>query len=438
VTASCAIVAADVVVADIVVADIVVARQGGQSHPCRVRILVVSTAFPRHADDPTVKWLAETIRRLRARGYDISVLTSAYRGGGNRTLDGIPIHRFRYFFARWENLTHEESAPDRMRRSLFYRLLPLCYVVGGSLAVWRLQRRERFEIVHVHWPLPHAIFGWVARLASRRTQLIMQFYSIELRWVRHRLRILAGFIRRAITSADCVVAISTATAREIETAVPGTAVEVIPYAVALPDPPAVRALATADATAAGPATILFVGRLVERKGVGYLIDAVAQLPPSVPVRLVIIGDGPDRPALEARARARASPHAIEFRGWVTPAELHTAYATATAFALPAVVDERGDTEGLGMVLLEAMSYHVPVVTTALGGITDIVRDDENGLLVPPNDAPALAAALARLVSDRALVTRLGAAGLHVIEARFSWPRIIDQFATIYDRLGAGR
>jgi glycosyltransferase involved in cell wall biosynthesis len=392
----------------------------------RVRILVVSTAFPRHADDPTVKWLAETIRRLRARGYDISVFTSAYLGGGNSELDGIPIHRFRYMFAPWENLTHEESAPDRMRRSLFYRLLPGAYVLCGSLAMWRLQRRERYDIVHVHWPLPHAVFGWVARAAHRRTRIIMQFYSIELRWVRHRLPLLAGFIRRAITSADRVVAISTSTAREIEQAVPGTPVEVIPYAVEMP---AAGATVESDRS-----TILFVGRLVERKGVGYLIDAVAQLPAAIPARLVVIGDGPDRVSLEARARASGSVHPIEFRGWVTPTALDEAYRSATVFALPAVVDERGDTEGLGMVLLEAMSYHVPVVTTALGGITDIVQDGENGLIVPPNDAAALSAALARLVTDRDMVRRLGVGALQVIERRFSWPRIIDQFAAIYDAL----
>jgi glycosyltransferase involved in cell wall biosynthesis len=396
----------------------------------RARILVVSTAFPRHADDPTVKWLAETIRRLRARGYDISVFTSAYRGGGNRELDGIPIHRFRYMFAPWENLTHEESAPDRMRRSWFYRLLPGPYVFFGALAMWRLQRRERYDIVHVHWPLPHAVFGWAARVAQRRTRLITQFYSIELRWVRHRLTLLAGFIRRAITSADRVVAISTSTAREIEAAVPGTPVEIIPYAVEMP------ALGTGPAVETPRALILFVGRLVERKGVAYLIDAVAQMPPTIPATLVIIGDGPDRPALEARARASASPHPIEFRGWVTPAALDAAYRSATVFALPAVVDERGDTEGLGMVLLEAMSYHVPVVTTALGGITDIVRDGENGLIVPPNDARALAIALERLLTDHEMVEHLGAGGLHVIEQQFSWPRIIDQVAVIYDELSS--
>jgi glycosyltransferase involved in cell wall biosynthesis len=398
----------------------------------RSRILVISTAFPRDADDPTVKWLAETIRRLRARGYDISVFTSAYKGGGNRELDGIPIHRFRYMLAPWENLTHEESAPDRMRRSWFYRLLPGAYVVCGAIAMWRLQRRERYDIVHVHWPLPHAVFGWAARAAHRSTRLIVQFYSIELRWVRHRLTLLAGFIRRAITSADRVVAISTSTAREIEAAVPGTPVEIIPYAVEMPALAAGRGV---DAGAAGGvATVLFVGRLVERKGVAYLIDAVAQIPPTVPVKLVIIGDGPDRLALQERAEASASPHPIEFRGWVTPAALDEAYRSATVFALPAVVDERGDTEGLGMVLLEAMSYHVPVVTTALGGITDIVQDGENGLIVPPNDATALANALETLVVDRALVARLGTGGFDVIARRFSWPSIIGQFAALYDSL----
>jgi glycosyltransferase involved in cell wall biosynthesis len=305
-------------------------------------------------------------------------------------------------------------------------LLPGAYVFFGALGMWRLQRRERYDIVHVHWPLPHAVFGWAARVARRRTRLIMQFYSIELRWVRHRLPMLRGFIRRAITTADRVVAISTSTAREIEQAVPGTTVEVIPYAVEMPPPGAT--------TEQDGATILFVGRLVERKGVGYLIDAVAQLPAALRARLVVIGDGPDRPALEARARASGSVHPIEFRGWVTPAALDAAYRSATVFALPAVVDERGDTEGLGMVLLEAMSYHVPVVTTALGGITDIVRDGDNGLIVPPNDAEALAGALTRLVTDRDMVRHLGAGGLKVIQDRFSWPRIIDQFAAIYDGL----
>ena len=123
--------------------------------------------------------------------------------------------------------------------------------------------------------------------------------------------------------------------------------------------------------------VLFVGRLAERKGVRYLIDAVAALPRELQPRLTIIGDGPERQALEAQTHALHAEDRVAFLGWVTPEQLDAAYAAASVFVLPAVVDARGDTEGLGMVLLEAMTYTVPVISTPLGGVTDIVQDDRD-------------------------------------------------------------
>jgi glycosyltransferase involved in cell wall biosynthesis len=402
-----------------------------------VRILVVSTAFPRTRDDPTVKWLAETLRRLAAEGYEIEVLTSAYRGGGNTSLDGIPIHRFRYFFARWERLTHEESAPDRMRRSPFYAVLPIFYLACGAVAAWRLARRRHYDIVHVHWPVPHAVFGWAARAGGTR-RMIAQFYSIELRWVRHSLPFLRGFLRRAVTSANYVVAISTSTAREVQAVAP-VPVDIIPYAVDLPDDTtAGGASARRSAREPGqPFTVLSVGRLVERKGVLYLIDAIAAMRDTLDARAVIIGDGPERAALEAQADAAGISDRIEFRGWVSPDELHEAYASASAFALPAVIDHRGDTEGLGMVLLEAMTYGVPVVSTPMGGIPDIVQHDRTGLLVPPNDASALAAALIALATDGALVERLTIAAHTSARESFGWPGVLAKWRAMYARVMAG-
>jgi len=402
-----------------------VARQAHAGHHCVVRILIMSTAFPRYADDPTAKWLVETIRRLSAEGYEFEVLTSAYRGGGNTSLDGIPVHRFRYFFAPWERLTHEESAPDRMRRSLLYKILPLFYVVSGTIAAWRLGRRGRFDIVHVHWPVPHALFGWAARAGGAgRPKLIMHFYSIELRWVRHSLRLLTGFLRRAITSADRVVAISTSTAREIQAVAP-VPVDVIPYAVDLPHP---SRLASPGHQ---PAILLSVGRLVERKGIRYLIEALAALPSAIRVEVVIIGDGPERDALRATAESLGVTDRVTFRGWVTPEELDRAYTESSIFVLPAVVDARGDTEGLGMVLLEAMAYRIPVISTPLGGITDIVTDDRTGMLVPPNDATALAAAIARLLTDSALAGRLATAGQEYAEQHFGWAGVLAAWRALY-------
>ncbi len=399
----------------------------------RLRILVISTTFPRDRDDPTVKWLAETLRRLSAEGpYEFEVLTSSYRGGGNDSLDGIPVHRFRYFFARWERLTHEESAPDRMRRSLFYAVLPLFYLFFGAIAAWRLARRRRYDIVHVHWPVPHAVFGWAARWGGAK-RIIAQFYSIELRWVRHSLPFLRGFLRRAVRSADHVVAISTSTAREVQAVAP-VAVDVIPYAVDLPADAPAHGAHVADTQR--PFTVVYVGRLVERKGVRYLIDAIAEMSPALGARAVIIGDGPEREALVAQTQVRGVADRVEFRGWVSPNELHEAYESASAFALPAVVDSRGDTEGLGMVLLEAMTYEVPVVSTPLGGIPDIIDPDRTGLLVPPNDAHALAAALTSLATDPALAQRLAVTGRESAEQNFSWDGVLAKWRAMYERVAA--
>jgi len=83
-----------------------------------MRILHIVTAFPRFPNDIISPWLVEMLKRLRAAGYDVEVLAPAYRGGGNREFGGIPVHRFRYFPARWEDLTHDQATLDRLGRSL--------------------------------------------------------------------------------------------------------------------------------------------------------------------------------------------------------------------------------------------------------------------------------------------------------------------------------
>jgi len=158
-----------------------------------MRILHVVTAFPRTPDDVIVPWLVELLKRLQAAGHDVEVFTSSYRGAPDQVFAGIPVHRFRYFPRRWENLTHEEAAPDRMKRSLLYRLMPACFVLAGMVAIWRLCRRGRYDVIHVHWPLPLALFGWAAQRAHP-ARLVTTFYGVELRWVKSALPFLKGFL----------------------------------------------------------------------------------------------------------------------------------------------------------------------------------------------------------------------------------------------------
>ena len=95
-----------------------------------MRILHLVTAFPRDERDIIAPWLIELIKRQRAAGHDAQVFAPSYQGSGDHLFAGIPVHRFRYFFARWEALTHDESAADRMRRSSW----PACSPSGGFAA----------------------------------------------------------------------------------------------------------------------------------------------------------------------------------------------------------------------------------------------------------------------------------------------------------------
>lgn len=392
-----------------------------------MRILHVVTAFPRYEGDVIAPWLVELLQRLRVAGHEVEVFCSAYHGGGGAQYQGIPVHRFRYFPARWEDLTHDEAAPDRMRRSWRFKLMPVFYVAGGMVAIWRLCRRRRYDLVHVHWPLPHALFGAVAR-ATCGARLITLWYGVELRWVQRSLPWLRWLVRWALKTSDQVVAISSYTAREIAR-LSNVPVRVIPYTVGFSD--------AAAAPAAPPVRrepgfrVLFVGRLVERKGVAELIEAVRRLDPSVGVKLEVIGDGPERPKLEALVHESGLDDRVAVRGRVPAAELQAAYERADAFVLPSILDSRSDTEGLGVVLLEAMSYGVPVIGSNIGGIPDIIVDGESGLLVPPGDPGALAAALRRLADDRDLRTTLGAAGRALLGGRFAWENILAAWEACY-------
>jgi glycosyltransferase involved in cell wall biosynthesis len=398
-----------------------------------MRILHVVTAFPRGPDDVIVPWLVELLKRLRVAGHEVEVFTSSYRGAPDQVVSGIPVHRFRYFPRRWERLTHEEAAPDRMRRAFLYRVMAVCFVVAGMVAAWRLCRRQRYDVIHVHWPFPLALFGWAAQRA-RPAALVTTFYGVELRWVKTAMPVLKGFLKWAARRSDRVVAISSYTADELRELV-HVPIEVIPYTTSLPAPPAPRA---ERRSAAGPFTVLFVGRLVERKGVSHLVEAVSLLRSGVDVRLVIVGDGPERARIEARVREQRLDGRVVVRGRVSEAELQAAYAAADAFVLPAVMDRRGDTEGLGVVLLEAMNHRVPVIASAIGGITDIVEDGVSGLLVPPGDATALAAALERLARAPDLSVSLGDAGYRRLHERFSWEAITRRWVEVYNAVAARR
>jgi glycosyltransferase involved in cell wall biosynthesis len=392
-----------------------------------VKVLYLVTAYARDPADVITPWLVETIRRLAARGVTVEVLAPAYRGLASQTVGGVRVHRFRYAPRAWETLTHDQTAPDRIReRPWFLGLVP-GYVSAGSRAAARIAVDGGFDVVHAFWPIPQGLLGLYAKRRSG-LPLVSTFFGVELTWMERQFPFLAPLLRRIVRGSDAVTAISTYTADRLGKQVPGVDPAIIPFGAAV-DAPTEPPPYTYDG--ARPFELLFVGRLVERKGVHLLLDALASLPPERRVVLHVVGDGPDRAKLEEQARRLELGERAVFHGFVSKEELQRRLETCDAFVLPAVVDAKGDTEGLGVVLIEAMSYARPVIASAAGGIVDIVRDRRNGLLVPPGDASALAAAIGGMMDDPARARQFGLNGREDVAANFSWDVIADRLAAIY-------
>jgi glycosyltransferase involved in cell wall biosynthesis len=177
---------------------------------------------------------------------------------------------------------------------------------------------------------------------------------------------------------------------------------------------------------------------VERKGVHLLLEALALLARERRPLLRVVGDGPERDRLSALATALRLGDDVVFHGFVSSEEKAERLAGCEAFLLPAVIDAKGDTEGLGVVLLEAMTYGKPVIASAAGGIVDIVRDGQNGFLVPPGDAGALAGAIRACVENPERARALGAQGRVDVEQGFSWPVIAERLKTLYQSVSSQR
>ena len=177
--------------------------------------------------------------------------------------------------------------------------------------------------------------------------------------------------------------------------------------------------------------ILCVGRLTPAKGQHILIDAVEQLArEGRRVRLHLVGGGPDEASLRAHAAICAAPECVVFAGAITQDRILQFYAAADVFCLPSFA------EGLPVVLMEAMAMEIPVVTTFIAGVPELIRDGVDGLLVAASDTDALATALARLMDDAGLRQNLGASGRARVLQLYGLRRSVERLAAVFaERVG---
>ena len=390
-----------------------------------MKVLVIGSVYPRFNEDAEVPWLRTSIAHLKKAGLQVQVLAPAYKGLKSHEIDGVKVNRFRYAPASLEMLTHEEGAPSKMASKPWLQLLAIPYIISGFFKCIAICRKWRPDIIHAHWPFPHA---YIALGAAKlfRIPLVLNFHGAELLLIRKK-KWVRPLLKFAIGQAQAVFANSSFTAGRIM-AIRDVKVEWSPYGTTLET----RAETTPH-TPNGKFKILFVGRHIERKGISYLIDAAKYLPKDqFEIRIVGVGDLTEELKKQA---ANMPPESAEiiFTGKLSPEALADEYRSANVFTLPAIVDSKGDTEGLGVVLIEAMELGLPVVASNVGGIPDVVVDGVSGILVPEKNPEALASAFKKLASDAGLVRDLLAGAQKHIAACFSWDKIIERQVQAYNR-----
>ena len=394
-----------------------------------MKVLVIGSVYPRFQEDAEVPWLRTSLAHLKKAGVQVQVLAPAYKGLKSHEIDGVKVNRFRYAPASLEMLTHEEGAPSKMASKPWLQLLAIPYIISGFFKCIRICRKWRPDIIHAHWPFPHA---YIALGAAKlfHIPLVLNFHGAELLLIRKK-KWVRPLLKFAIGQAQAVFANSSFTAGRIM-AIRDVNVEWSPYGTTLPDNHDDNS-ATEAHPINGKFKILFVGRHIERKGICYLIEAAKYLPrDQFEIRIVGVGDLTEELKKQAASMPSESAEII-FTGKLSPEALADEYRSANVFTLPAIVDSKGDTEGLGVVLIEAMELGLPVVASNIGGIPDVVVDGVSGILVPEKSPEALASAFKKLASDAGLVRDLLAGAQKHIATCFSWDKIIERQIQAYNR-----
>jgi len=383
-------------------------------------LLVMASTYPRRADDPEPAFVHELSRRLTA-DFDVVVVCPHSPGTPVREeMDGVDVRRYRYAPERLETLVNDGGIASNLRRSPWKRLLLPGFLGSQLLSVLRLLTRRRPAAIHAHWILPQGTLAALAgSLRRSRPPLLVTCHGSDLTTLRSAVPM--ALKRYAARRADAFTVVSGRLGEELRAlGVPGDRIAVQPMGVDLtgrftPDPSAPRS----------DREILFVGRLVERKGLGLLLAAMPAVLESVPeATLTVAGFGPDEGALREAARRTGLADRVTFLGPVAQADLPLLYRRAAVFAAPF----HGD-EGFGLVLVEAIGCGCPAVATDVPAARSVAGSLESVTLVAPGDPRALARGLiARLLSGTGAGATLRAAS--EVRSRFDWASVAASYAEV--------
>lgn len=374
-----------------------------------MRILMTSYEFPPIGGGGAAV-VAGMSRELAASGHEVDLVTMSFQDQPREeVVNGVRVYRVPCL----RKAKHSCTTPEAFT-----------YLAGAMPTIHRLLSTQRYDVAHAHFILPDGLLAWQAKRYSGLPYVITAHGSDVPGYNPHRLRAAHQVVRPVwkaiVQGASRVICPS----------------QILEQLVQVQQPGPEKTVVIPNGLQVGPYTprtlsprVLLVTRMLERKGVQYVLDALAETSIAAPVN--IVGDGPYLPELRRRAVALRSP--AKFWGWLDnrSPELRNIYESSGIFVLPS------EAENFPIVLLEAMAAGLAIITTAGTGCAEVVGDA--GLLVPVRDSRAIGRALKQLVEDADLRHRLGVAARRRIEENFTWRAVAERYVEEYERhVASGR
>jgi len=396
----------------------------------RSRLLVLTSTYPRWPDDHEPGFVHELCRRL-TDVFDVTVLCPHAAGAATEeVMEGVRIRRYRYAPASLETLVNRGGIITNLRRRPWKWLLIPGFLFAQTWTTWRLIRGWRPDIIHAHWLVPQGLLIAVLSRMERRTPpFLVTAHGADLFALRGWG--MAALKRFVIRRATAVTVVSSAMRTELA-AIGADVVkaEIQPMGVDLserftPDPSLVRS----------QDEILFVGRLVEKKGLRYLIEAMPSILADQPnAYLTVAGFGPEEAALRSQVQALGIDEKVKFIGAVAHTALPALYRRAAVFVAPFVRAASGDQEGLGLVCIEAMGCGCPVIVSDLATSQDMFADMTGIVSVPQANSNALAHAISMLLLAPDEYRQFAIDNRQQLIRRFDWQVVSQRYIRMFQRL----
>jgi glycosyltransferase involved in cell wall biosynthesis len=398
-----------------------------------LKVCMLTSSFPRFQGDSPGVFILSFCRELQKIGVETEIVAPHHYGSEYHEICGrIRVSRFPYFYPlKFQNLCYNSGILKNIKqRPVTVMQLPFFLMAEFCYTLWVAQKRK-FDLVHAHWSIPQGFMGLILKKFSG-IPFLTTLHGSDVYSLRSRaLRRLNGMV---INASNACTANSRATAEMARKVSGREDIRIIPMGV--------------DAALFGETVaredlrkrfrkdeklIMYAGRLIDWKGVDYLVRALPEVLQKCPeAKLLIVGSGPCKSDLAGLSESLNLQKKIVFLDTVSQNELAQYYSLAHVFVLPSIMSGSGETEGLGLVLLEAMAAGIPVVGTNVGGIPDIIRDGETGLLALEKKPHDLSEKILRLLVDERLRERVKENGLRFVKENFSWKIVARKFKKVYE------